>query len=302
LYRINGYFAKPARPVTKERKMSSVRDDRSIIYVHLPKCGGTTFNRIIEWEYPPLEVFSIDPSFFRWSYQHLLRWPQERLAHIKVFKGHMPFGLHKWLSQPATYITVLRDPIDRAISQYYFHLTHRLQPGHRLAKNLTMIEFGRTLPYKNVQTKLLSGLDHGYDFMAGECSADELELAKRNLATRFSMVGLTERFDESLALAKLQFGWRIEQYADFNVTQGRPQKDKISAAAREQIAEFNRFDVELYRYASELFDEQVQRHRAEIRGELDAINEAKALNSISSIYYKGASAARKMINRLHSAL
>src|SRR5579872_1559294 len=137
--------------------MSSGRDDRSIIYLHLPKCGGTTFNRIIEWEYPPLQVFSVDPAFFRWSYRHLLQWPQERLARIKVFTGHMPFGLHRSLSQPATYITVLRDPIDRAISQYYFALTNRRQWSHRQAKNVTLEEYVQ-MTYQNVQTKMLSGL------------------------------------------------------------------------------------------------------------------------------------------------
>jgi hypothetical protein len=295
-------FANPARPNTKESKVSSIRDDQSIIYVHLPKCGGTTLNRIIEWEYPPLRVFSVDPSFFRWSYQHLLRWPQERLARIKVFKGHMPFGLHKRLSQPATYITVLRDPIDRAISQYYFPLTHRLQPRHRVVKNLTLEEYVPITPYKNVQTKLLSGLERGYDFVAGECSAGELELAKRNLSTHFSLVGLTERFDESLALAKIEFGWHIDQYADFNVTRHRPKKDQIPASTRELIREHNRFDVELYDYAVDLFEERVKRHAAKIKEELDAINEAKGLDPLTLIYYKSASAARKAIGRLHSAL
>ncbi len=282
--------------------MSSLRDDRSIIYIHLPKCGGTTFNRIIEWEYPPLQVFSIDPAFFRWSYRRLLRWPRERLARIKVFTGHMPFGLHKSLSQSAIYITVLRDPIDRAISQYYFPLTHRLQWRHRQVKNVTLAEYVQRTPYKNVQTKMLSGLDHGYDFLAGECSANELELAKRNLATKFALAGFTERFDESLALAKIEFGWRIDRYADFNVTRRRPKKDQIPAAARELIAEHNRFDVELYRYAQGLFDEKVKRHADRIKEELAAINEAKELGRLTSVYYKGTSAARKTISRLHSAL
>jgi hypothetical protein len=282
--------------------MGSVRDDRSIIYVHLPKCGGTTFNRIIEWEYPPLQVFSVDPSFFRWSYQRLLRWPQERLARIKVFKGHMPFGLHQRLAQPATYITVLRDPVDRAISDYYFPLTNRLQPRHKVVRNVTLEEYIRITPHKNVQTKMLSGLDHGYDFLAGECSADELKLAKRNLSTQFSLVGLTERFNESLALAKIEFGWRLHRYADFNVTRHRPKKDQIPASTHELIREQNCFDVELYRYALELFDEKVKGNAARIRKELDAINEAKELSPLTTIYYKGASAARKTINRLHSAL
>jgi hypothetical protein len=282
--------------------MSLVRDDRTIIYVHLPKCGGTTFNRIIEWEYPPLQVFSVDPAFFRWSYRRLLGWSQDRLARIKVFKGHMPFGLHKSLARPATYITVLRDPIDRAISQYYFPLAHKLQRRHRQVKNLTLEEYVQRTPYKNVQTKMLSGLDHGYDFLAGECSAEELELAKLNLSARFSLVGLTERFDESLALAKIEFGWRINQYADFNVTPHRPKKDQITPLVRELITEQNRFDVELYAYALGLFEETVKRQATKIQEALNAINEAKELNALTSIYYKGASAARKAISRLHSAL
>jgi Sulfotransferase family len=282
--------------------MSSVRDDRTIIYVHLPKCGGTTLNRIIEWEYPPLQVFSVDPSFFRWSYQRLLRWPQERLARIKVFKGHMPFGLHKRLVQPATYITVLRDPVDRAISDYYFALAHRLQPRHRVVKSVTLEEYSRITPLKNLQTKLLSGRDHGYDFVAGECLAEELELAKKNLATSFSLIGLTERFDESLALAKIEFGWRLHRYADFNVTRHRPKKDQISASTHQLIREQNRFDLELYDYAVKLFDDRVKRHSAQIKKEMDAINEAKGLDPLASIYYKSASAARKAIGRIHSAL
>ena len=39
---------------------------------------------------------------------------------MQVFKGHMPFGIHKRLPQDYTYITFLRDPIERVVSAYYF--------------------------------------------------------------------------------------------------------------------------------------------------------------------------------------
>ena len=39
--------------------------------------------------------------------------PPARLRKTRMFKGHMLFGLHEILPQPSTYITVLRDPVDR---------------------------------------------------------------------------------------------------------------------------------------------------------------------------------------------
>jgi hypothetical protein len=283
--------------------MSSVGNDEAIVFVHLPKCGGTTFNRIMEWEYSPVRIFSIDPSFFRWSYRKLLRWPRESLARMEVFKGHMPFGLHKFLPQQSTaYITVLREPIDRGISEYYYALSRVVHPQHWMMKRLTLEEYTHMTPYANVQTKLLAGQDSGYDFLAGECTSETLALAKENLSKHFSLVGLAERFDETLALAKIQFGWRIQQYADFNVTSGRPKKDAVPEAIRGVIAERYSFDLQLYDHAVKLFTEALASHAGQVSTEVDKIHKARALNRITSFYYRSASAARKAISRVHSAL
>src|ERR1041385_6430600 len=92
----------------------------AVIFLHVPKTAGTTLNRLIEWEYPLFEMYSVDPVLFRWSASHLWRLPQRRLKRTRMFKGHMLFGLHEILPQPATYITVLRYPIERVISAFYF--------------------------------------------------------------------------------------------------------------------------------------------------------------------------------------
>lgn len=274
----------------------------AIIFVHLPKCGGTTLNRIIEWEYPPWRVFSVDPSFFRWSYHRLLQWPPDRLARMKVFKGHMPFGLHKLLPQQSTYITVLRDPVDRAVSEYYYALSRVVHPAHRKVKRLTLEQYIRSTSHNNVQTKLIAGVYSGYDFLAGKCTSETLEVAKDNLSRYFSLIGLTERFDESLALAKLTFGWQLRLYADFNVTRARPKTDNVPPEVRELIAERYQFDIQLYDYAAGLFNDRLQREAEAVRTELDRVREAKALSVIASTYYRGASAARKAISRIHSAI
>src|SRR6266480_7471713 len=104
------------------------RAAEAVIFLHLPKAAGSTLNRLIEWEYPLFPMYSIDPVFFEWSWAHLQRLSKERLRRIRVFKGHMLFGLHAILPQPATYITVLREPVDRVLSAFYFMRSYTLHP------------------------------------------------------------------------------------------------------------------------------------------------------------------------------
>src|SRR5262249_18377977 len=153
-------------------------------------------NRLIEWEYNLFEMYSVDPVFFRWSASHLWRLPVRRLKKMRMFKGHMLFGLHEVLPQPATYITVLRDPIDRVISAFYFMRTYKLHPLYWKFKreNWTLEDFVRRSTRENVQCKILAGAEYN-----APCTAEVCETAKKHLVSHFSVVGLSERFEESLA-------------------------------------------------------------------------------------------------------
>jgi hypothetical protein len=281
---------------------SVAQRDKALIFVHLPKCGGTTLNRIIEWEYDPMRVFSIDPVLFLWSYKRLNRWPIKRLARMQVFKGHMPFGIHKRLPQDYTYITFLRDPIERVVSAYYFARNYPVHPLHRWVSKLTLEEYVRLSPNHNVQCKYLSGRSVEGDYHAGDCTPEMLELAKQNLGQHFSLVGVTERFDEGLAILKIMFGWGIAKYAKFNVTRTRQAKKNLTAATVDLIAERNKYDMALYEYAVPIFEQTRTKYGDEVQMQLDLILQAKELSKLESMYYFGASAARKAISRVHSAL
>jgi Galactose-3-O-sulfotransferase len=281
----------------------AVRDkDAALIFLHLPKCAGTTLNRIIEWEYDPMRVFSIDPILFLWSYKKLNQWPAKRLGRMQVFKGHMPFGIHRRLPQPSTYITFLRDPVERVISAYYFARNYLLHPKHRWISKLSLEEYVQVSPNHNVQCKYISGRSFVGDFHAGDCDTGTLEMAKENLNRYFSLVGLTERFDEGLAILKSMFGWEISKYAKFNVTKSRQAKDSLPASTVELIAERNKYDVALYESAVAIFNETCAKYGSEVQKQIGLISQAKALTKPESIYYFCASEARKAISRIHSAL
>jgi hypothetical protein len=193
--------------------------------------------------------------FIDGPWAHLQRLSKKRLRKTRIFKGHMLFGLHAILPQPATYITVLREPVDRVISSYYFMRTHKLQPLYWKFKveNWSLEDFVRRSPRENVQCKILAGVEY-----AKPCSAEIYETARENLVRYFSVVGLCERFEESLALMKLRFGWKLECYSSVNVSRSRPRKSEISRSTLNLIEEKNSFDISLYDYAAKLFQRAIE--------------------------------------------
>jgi hypothetical protein len=275
--------------------------EEAVIFLHLPKTAGTTVNRLIEWEYRFSEMYSIDPVLFKWSAARLRKLPPERLKKIRMFKGHMLFGLHEVLSQPATYITVLRDPVDRVISAFYFMRSHKLHPLYwKLRReNWTLEDFVRRYQRENVQAKIIAGSDY-----EAPCTPEILEKAKENLRRHFSVVGLSERLQESLALMKLRFGWKLSSYSSFNVTRSRPKKDDLPKATLDLIHEKNAFDIELYECGREIFEDAVKCNATEVKriaGELEAARmRSQAL--FGAMLFNARSAARKAINRAYSAI
>lgn len=289
----------PARP---PRATSGKPDpEEAVIFLHLPKTAGTTVNRLIEWEYPLKEMYSVDPVLFNWSSKHLRKLPPARLRKIRMFKGHMTFGLHKVLPQPATYITVLRDPVDRVISAYFFMRSYKLHPLYwkMRRENWTLEEFVQRSQRDSVQSKIVAGAK--YDT---PCTAEILAQAKENLRDHFSVVGLSERLEESLALMKLRFGWALNTYSSFNVTRSRPKKKDLPKATLDLIHQKNAFDLELYECARDFLDKAVAERADEVQriaAELKAAR-ARTQGSVEATLFNVRSAARKAINRVYSAL
>lgn len=239
--------------------MDNLQSD-TVIFLHIPKTAGTTLHRILNRQYQPDSIHSFGSDAHA-SIEAFKAMDVNEIAQIQLLRGHMPFGLHEYIPHSSTYITLLRDPIERVISKYYFLLR---SPEHYLYDRVTsenwslrdLLESKIALLFENGQTRMLSGVWGDVEF--GMCNAAHLEMAKKNLREHFSLIGFTERFDETLLLLQSVLDWQGNiYYSRANVTPKRPRQQEIDQATLDLIAEVNQQDIALYAYAERLFEEKI---------------------------------------------
>lgn len=242
---------------------------QTVIFLHIPKTAGTTLYHIIERQYQPGEYYVINQPYKELlSLQHT---PPENKAGIRLLAGHIHFGIHEILPQPATYFTILRQPRDLVISYFYYLRSAVSHPYSHLAKSMSLPEFVENrvdLNMSNMQTRMLAGRPSYGDYY--ECTPDDLETAKENLRQSFTVVGLTEQFDETLLLLQRAFGWQNLYYARMNVTRKKPSHQDLPPDVIQAIAQANQLDEALYLYATTLYAEQVKQQGAEFTAQVSA--------------------------------
>ena len=215
---------------------------KPFIFLHIPKTGGTTLTSVVRANTPPEELVHL------WDRPRTSQLPAIRKKSV-VF-GHLFFGLHRHFSSACTYVTVLRQPVDRVISHYFYHRRTPWDPFHSIARDHSLEEWSRSfIDAQNLQVQIVSG-------KRGVATRDTLELAKKNLAG-FGVVGILERFDETLQLMKQRLGFHELRYVILKAAPCRPEEYDVSASCHEAIVEHNLLDLELYAEAQHLFQRQL---------------------------------------------
>jgi hypothetical protein len=242
--------------------------DRCLIFLHLEKTAGESINSVLGMNYPRDRSIKIgSPEVVRGDLgsaseinaykaldQVLGKIPLAERSRALFVRGHMPYGAHLHIPNRCDYTTVLRNPVSRVISKYQHIVSGSRQLMHErvLRETISLEEYVGSgideFQTANYQTRLLSGrpLD------APDQKA--LEDAKENLEG-FLVVGLAERFEETLTLFRRILGLRMPFYITRNVgTRPTP-----STRALTIIGERNQLDLELHAFAQGLFADQLSR-------------------------------------------
>lgn len=283
----------PDRNQTHYRDM----DGEALIFLHIPKTAGTTLNRIIEWQYDPRTIYTVDPYQIRATVQRLRTLSEERRRRLRVVRGHLIFGVHEYLPQGGTYITMLRDPVARFLSSYHFIRRRPLHPLHRKlrAKGVGVEDFLQlTARRQNLQTKMLAGVPY-----VGPCDETTLAAAKENMARSFRVAGISERFQESLLLIAASFGWKIPYYENRKVSKTRP---TIDSGMVELIRENNRYDIKLYNFGLQRFEEDLRRNAEAIRRTSVAAEATPKPGKLEGAFQSAIGTGRFLVSKVTSVL
>ena len=184
------------------------------IFMHIPKTAGTTLRGIVDGQFGKNNVL----TYYNQRSSQLL---DNLYAILKVndnyraIIGHFSFGVHRNLEKPLTYITFLRHPVARTVSQYKEMIVnhpHYIQAAD--GSRMDLIESLQANPeyYSDYQTKHLVGHKSPYlnDPNVGEIALDILD-------EYFGFVGLVEYFDSSIDQLTNLFGWQRTEYSRKNI-------------------------------------------------------------------------------------
>jgi hypothetical protein len=234
-----------------------------LAFVHIPKTAGGTVISMFAAAYSK-DAIRDAGNYFRNPEGTPAKVVRRSKSGGRVLGGHIPYGLlRQHLPTNTRYLTFLREPVDRVLSQYWRHI-RRKDPSHAgrvkqrpgkksRAESLEEAFIEMRLPeINNLATRFLCGLPSPL----GNLPVSALDDAKENLS-KFEFVGIQERFDESLVLLQRMLGLGRVPYEDRHVSSDRPSVDEIPDAHRALIEEYNQLDTELYRFGLGLFEDTV---------------------------------------------
>jgi hypothetical protein len=276
------------------------RRQRVLIFVHIQKTAGSTVRWIIQRHYAQGRVLELGKTRDHLPLEQFRLLPQAERDQYDCLIGHIPYGLHELVSRPADYITFLRDPLERAASQFYYICrtpANRIYPlvaatGFSIAEYARNEEFGRP---DNMQVRYVIGAG-----TEGQMTPDDLERAKIALCERYACFGLAERFDESLVLLRRALGWGQIYYLKQNVTASRPPLAEIPGEALEIFARKYALDAALHEFAQAEFERRINALGVRLTGELAALRILSAAYRAAVVMRAAlAPAARERVAVIH---
>ncbi|MBI4820049.1 MAG: sulfotransferase family 2 domain-containing protein [Deltaproteobacteria bacterium] len=231
----------------------------NVAFIHMPKCGGTSLTEALCALYGPgrrtlldsraskrgADELGIGLLRFRRS---LLAYELRRAGEGRLVAGHYPvdaeavseFG-SRW-----RFVTVLRDPVERWISHYFYNRSLRDSPFHISADLGSYLDSGDARSLGCLYARHLLGIE------GANLTDQQVEAAKRVLSS-FALVGIAERLDDFAAEFGRKFGRSLEiGRKNVSPVSRRDRESEVSPEIRARIRDLCAPDLELYEQARSL--------------------------------------------------
>lgn len=229
-----------------------------IFFDHIPKTAGSSLRMFFAEAFGEEKV---SPALKNMKAASALSIYRD----MQVIIGHFGFIPGDTLPEGYIHATVLRDPRERVLSDYYYQREDVPDMGlgqeERAIKELPIEEVFFHPQYSkrfyNFQAVHFAAFFH---LQPQSLPPDELlSLAKKGLE-QYHLVGTNERLSEFIEHIKTVFGLPKDLILKrYNVTSRRKRFSEMPLTLQKRIEELNRVDLELWRYADSLFDSRTKR-------------------------------------------
>ena len=234
------------------------------VFEHIFKTGGTTLNlSYLLGAFAPEELIILRGfrDFNLEDLQKLIALPQEDKNRIKVIAGHNSGRLRP--SFPgARFITVVRNPVERAVSSYLhakYHPDAWEYAGRVIAeRNVGLADFIREVLFARHYAEFVSLHEWQAKTVLGEefsTGLDENDVASI-IRSRYCLVGCTARLELFLFYLHLTEDFPLLLFNNRLVREERPSFE-LSATDLTMIEGYSKVDALVYRCASREFDERI---------------------------------------------
>lgn len=232
---------------------------RSIFFFHIPKTAGTALQNL----------FATRMGDDRVTRPLAMRMDEAltRHAEASAICGHFFVEQGQKLPRDRVSLTVLRNPVDRFLSYFYFrkHNVERAVIDHRvhsLDVEAFIDKLGEAdLEELNLQTTMLCPLGTSTPAML---SLPERVAAAKRAVDSFDLVGVHEEIDDFVCMICARRGWPAEtSLSRINVTSRQQPEERLSMRARSKLERLMQHDHEVYEHAAMRFR---QSRRASIAG------------------------------------
>lgn len=254
-----------------------------MLFLHIPKTAGTSLRRFLCNQLPAqaylLDPLPLGPRLRGWEPTNFSEGEFDRYS---LVAGHLDYDVVARYRRRPYVLIVLRHPVDRALSAYYYQRTPRLAIGirstaaqiggaagaflldglERVHRHGGLGEFLRAerdlacMTMGNLQTEYLAGAEATAAYRQ---DPDRLLSVAREHLRACDGILLAERLPETLALIDPVWGEQARtRLRNDNSTLGRRAMPDHSSAELDAIAKLTSLDLELYRYAEQLIEERRQ--------------------------------------------
>jgi hypothetical protein len=242
-----------------------------LYFIHIGKTAGNTVRDVLAENYESSQLVDefVTPRTFNEDGSAVLisdERPDTREIvrratdpEVRCVALNLSRGIHRLLDRPVRYFAILREPVARCVSFWYFAKAmseHRpwWEDWGRLDFDLERILAGPGgAEFVNNQTRMILGTSER------DLPPDALQQAQGAIEAEFDLVGTIDQVGPCIEYIGHRYGWRERDWGRENT--GDYSEQLLPDAATDMFAEANQIDAALFAWVR---DEYMPRRLAEV--------------------------------------